>query len=152
MPRWDSAASLTNRNMDIYQKIREKAFDGEFEFQMSRSSGPGGQNVNKVNSKVTLVFNIRGSVVLSEEEKSELLVKLANKLDSEGNLQIQSQEKRSQLQNKEIAIAKFYEVISKAFQKRKIRKASKPSKSAVEQRLKEKKVQSEKKRIRRGGD
>jgi ribosome-associated protein len=90
--------------------------------------------------------------VLSEEEKSELLVKLANKLDSEGNLQIQSQEKRSQLQNKEIAIAKFYEMISKAFQKRKIRKASKPSRSAIEKRLKEKKAQSEKKKIRRGGD
>lgn len=138
--------------MDIYQKIRERAFDGEFEFQMSRSSGPGGQNVNKVNSKVTLVFNIPQSANLSEEEKAELNAKLAHKVDSEGNIQIQSQEKRSQLQNKEIAVRKFYEIIAKAFQKKKIRKASKPSKSAIEKRLKEKRVQSERKRIRRGGD
>jgi ribosome-associated protein len=138
--------------MDIYQKIREKAFDGEFEFQMSRSSGPGGQNVNKVNSKVTLVFNIPQSAILSEEEKAVLQTKLVQKIDSECNIQIQSQEKRSQLQNKEIAVRKFYEMIGKAFQKKKIRKVSKPSKSAIEKRLKEKKVQSEKKRIRRGGD
>jgi ribosome-associated protein len=138
--------------MDIYRKIREKGFDGELRFQMSRSSGPGGQNVNKVNSKVTLVFNIPQSTILSEEEKTELNTKLAHKLDSEGNLQIQSQEKRSQLQNKEIAVRKFYEVVAKAFQKKKTRKASKPSKAAIEQRLKEKKAQSEKKRIRRGGD
>lgn len=138
--------------MDIYQKIRERAFDGEFEFQMSQSSGPGGQNVNKVNSKVTLIFNIPQSAILSEEEKADLYTKLAHKQDSEGNIQIQSQEKRSQLQNKEIAVSKFYEMIGKAFQKKKIRKASKPSKSAIEKRLKEKKIQSEKKRIRRGGD
>lgn len=138
--------------MEIYRKIRERAFDGELQFQMSRSSGPGGQNVNKVNSKVTLVFNVPQSAILSDEEKLELNTKLAHKLDSEGNIQIQSQEKRSQLQNKEIAVRKFYEMIGKAFQRKKIRKASKPSKSAIEKRLKEKKVQSEKKRIRRGGD
>lgn len=118
-------------------------------FQASRSSGPGGQNVNKVNSKVTLTFNIPNSMVLDEEEKSKLLEKIGNKLDSEGNLQIQSQEKRSQIQNKEIAIKKFYELLSKSFHKKKIRKATKPSKGAIEQRLKAKKVVSEKKKNRR---
>jgi ribosome-associated protein len=136
--------------MNIKDKIRLQLLNPEFQFQASRSSGPGGQNVNKVNSKVTLTFNIPNSIVLDEEEKSKLWEKIGNKLDSEGNLQIQSQEKRSQIQNKEIVIRKFYDLLSKAFHKKKIRKSTKPSKGAIEQRLKEKKVQSEKKKGRRG--
>jgi ribosome-associated protein len=136
--------------MNIKDKIRLQLLNTEFQFQASRSSGPGGQNVNKVNSKVTLTFNIPNSIVLDEEEKSKLWEKIGNKLDSEGNLQIQSQEKRSQIQNKEIAIRKFYDLLSKAFYKKKNRKATKPSKGAIEQRLKEKKVLSEKKKGRRG--
>lgn len=136
--------------MDINEKIRKQLFNTEMLFQASRSSGPGGQNVNKVNSKVTLTFNIPNSMILDEDEKSKLMEKIGNKLDSEGNLQIQAQEKRSQIQNKEIAIRKFYDLLSKAFHKKKIRKVTKPSKGAVEQRLKEKKALSEKKKGRRG--
>ncbi|MGY6523329.1 MAG: alternative ribosome rescue aminoacyl-tRNA hydrolase ArfB [Mongoliitalea sp.] len=115
---------------------------------MSRSSGPGGQNVNKVNSKVQLKFNVVESTLLSEEEKALLQKKWASKLDSSGAIMIQSQEKRSQLQNKELVLRKFYELLGRAYEKKKIRVATKPSKSAIEERLKAKKAQSEKKKWR----
>lgn len=136
--------------MKIFEKIAKQMFNPELQFHASRSGGPGGQNVNKVNSKVTLIFNITDSRLLDEFEKAVLKDKLVKKLDSEGNLQIQAQEKRSQIQNKEIAIRKFYDILSKAFQKKKVRKVSQPSKAAIEQRLKEKKAISEKKKGRQG--
>jgi len=74
---------------------------GEFQFLTSRSSGPGGQNVNKVNSKVELRFDIQNSSLLSEEQKEILLVKLSAKISSEGILSIVSQRDRSQLTNKD---------------------------------------------------
>ena len=134
--------------MTIQQKIKQRALNSEFEFQASRSSGPGGQNVNKVNSKVQLFFNIQASQILSEEEKELLLEKWQNKIDSTGKIMFQSQEKRSQNQNKEITIKKFYDALSKAFEKKKIRKATKPTKSAIETRIKAKKNTSQKKQNR----
>jgi ribosome-associated protein len=121
----------------------------EIEFQTSRSSGPGGQNVNKVNSKVTLRFNVRNSAVLTDEEKTILLNKLGTKLTTDGELIISSQDKRSQLENKESAVAKTDRLFQKAFEKKKKRKATKPSKSAVQKRLKSKKEHAEKKSNRR---
>lgn len=117
----------------------------ELDFQTARSSGPGGQHVNKVESKVQLYFDVQNSTVLSEEEKEKLSQKFKNKIDLEGKLQLQSQEKRSQIQNKELVVKKFYDLLRKAFEKRKIRKATKPTKAAVEKRIKEKKARSEKK-------
>lgn len=134
--------------MTIQQKIKQRALNSEFEFQASRSSGPGGQNVNKVNSKVQLFFDIQASQILFEEEKELLLEKWQNKIDSTGKIMFQSQEKRSQNQNKEITIQKFYDALSKAFEKKKIRKATKPSKSAIETRIKSKKITSQKKQNR----
>ncbi|GAB2611305.1 alternative ribosome rescue aminoacyl-tRNA hydrolase ArfB [Belliella aquatica] len=135
-------------NMHINKKIKSRLFDSEFEIQASRSGGPGGQNVNKVNSKIQLFFDVHNSQVLSEEEKSILLSKWENKLDNEGKIMFQSQEKRSQLQNKELAIRKFYDALLKAFEKKKIRKATKPSKGAIESRIKAKKVNAQKKQNR----
>lgn len=134
--------------MHINKKIKSRLFDSEFEIQASRSSGPGGQNVNKVNSKIQLFFDVNNSQILSEEEKIILQSKWENKLDNESKIMFQSQEKRSQLQNKELAIRKFYDALMKAFEKKKIRKATKPSKGAIESRIKAKKVNAQKKQNR----
>lgn len=126
-------------------RIKNGDFIPELQFQTARSSGPGGQNVNKVETKVQLKFDVNNSLILSEEEKLTLLQKASNKIDQEGFLQLSSQEKRSQIQNKELVIRKFYDLLRTAFHKKKIRKATKPSKGAIEDRLKSKKAQAEKK-------
>lgn len=124
----------------------------ELDFVSSRSIGPGGQNVNKVNTRITLRFNIAQSRILTDDERQILLHKLTNKLTADGWLQINAQEKRSQLQNKELAIDKFNHMLSKAFEVKKARKKTKPSKTAVAKRLTTKKKQSEKKQWRKGLD
>jgi ribosome-associated protein len=123
----------------------------ELQFTTSRSSGPGGQHVNKVSTKVTLRFDVRNSTLLSEEEKSMIDERIGSKLSSEGVLILSSQEKRSQLANRENVIAKFDKLMARAFAVRKPRKPTKPTKASVEKRLREKKKTSEKKRLRRGG-
>ena len=130
---------------NIRNRIENGDFLPELTFQTSRSSGPGGQNVNKVETKVQLSFDLKASQNLSEEEKEVLFKKLKNKITEDGILQVQSQEKRSQLQNKELAIKKFYELIQKGLEKKKARKPTKPGKGAIEKRLKAKKSQAEKK-------
>lgn len=120
----------------------------EIDFSTSRSSGPGGQNVNKVNTKVTLKFNVAQSNLLSQEEKDVLLLKLHSRITTEGVLLLTSQDKRSQLDNKEAVIQKFNLLMKKAFEKKKARKATKPSKTSVQKRIKSKKEHSEKKRWR----
>lgn len=120
----------------------------EFKFHFSRSSGPGGQNVNKVNSKVELRFNIDQSPILNDEQKEKIKLKLSAKTNQEGELIIVSQEKRSQVQNKELAIEKFYMLLNKALTPRKKRLRTKATQASKEKRLKNKKQHSEKKNRR----
>jgi ribosome-associated protein len=124
----------------------------ELTFTTSRSSGPGGQNVNKVNSKVTLYFDVENSAILTPEEKTTLLAKASSRITGGNILMINAQESRSQNDNKELAINKFDEVLKKAFAKKKARKPTKPSKGSKKKRLDTKKQHSEKKRSRQKPD
>ena len=120
----------------------------ELIYTTSRSSGPGGQNVNKVNSKVTLRWDVSSSAILTDEEKDVVTSKLAAKLTTDGVLLLTAQDKRTQLQNKEEVILKLEKLLVKAFEKKKARKATKPSKSSVQNRIEKKKKNSEKKQWR----
>ncbi len=99
----------------------------ELQFQTARSGGKGGQNVNKVESKVELRFTIPSSLALTQEEKETLLQKLANRITSEGVLVLYHQTERSQLANKEKVIAKFDRLIRAALTPEKPRKATRPT-------------------------
>jgi ribosome-associated protein len=134
--------------MAIQRKLNAAVLGNELVFTTSRSSGPGGQNVNKVNSKVTLQFDVNGSAILTQEEKDIITEKLRSRLTRDGILLLTAQDKRSQLQNKESVLEKFDKVLVKAFERKKKRKATKPSKGAIQERIKKKKQLSEKKKWR----
>lgn len=120
----------------------------EFVFQTSRSSGPGGQNVNKVNTRVELRFNIPASQLLDDSQKNSLMEKLASKLTTDGTLIIAAQKERSQLLNKEDAVRRFYALMERSLRPVKKRKATRPTKSSVEKRISSKKQQADKKKLR----
>ncbi|ALJ01337.1 alternative ribosome rescue aminoacyl-tRNA hydrolase ArfB [Rufibacter tibetensis] len=126
----------------------------ELTFQTSRSSGPGGQNVNKVASRVEVWFSIESSALLTQEQKDLLLEKLAPRLNKESFLHLASQEDRSQLANKELVVQKLYEVLEQALHRPKPRKKTRPSKAAVQKRLLAKQKHGQKKANRRaaGGE
>ena len=121
----------------------------EFEFSYARSSGPGGQNVNKVNSKALLRWNLLQSESLSEEMRNRLLLKLASRLSAEGDLVIVSDRYRDQPRNKEDCIDKFRECILAASQKPKPRKKTKPSYTSTLKAKKSKGKHSDKKSMRK---
>ncbi|MEG0849103.1 MAG: alternative ribosome rescue aminoacyl-tRNA hydrolase ArfB [Flavobacterium sp.] len=121
----------------------------ELNFKAVRSSGAGGQNVNKVSSKVILTFDLEASQVLSEEEKALLKDNLSSRLTSENILILNCDEDRSQIKNKEIVIKRFLEIIKKGLFVPKIRKATKIPKSVIKKRIKDKKSVSEIKKNRK---
>jgi len=121
----------------------------EIKYRTSRSSGSGGQNVNKVSTKVELLFHVENSQVLSEKQKFIIAEKLSNRINLEGILILQCEETRSQLKNKEIVFNRFIELLKEALKPVKKRKPTKPSKGAVKKRLDNKKKQSQKKDSRR---
>jgi ribosome-associated protein len=135
--------------MSIQRSITAILLNTELQFITSRSSGPGGQNVNKVETKVTLKWDVLHSTILTEEEREVIVKKLHSRITTEGILVLTSQEKRSQLQNREDVIKKFDLALVKAFEKKKARKKTKPSKGAVQKRIDSKKQNSEKKKWRK---
>ncbi|MCK6693696.1 MAG: aminoacyl-tRNA hydrolase [Thermoanaerobaculia bacterium] len=117
----------------------------EFSYRSSRSGGKGGQNVNKVETKVEARFDVAASVALTEEEKEYLLEKLAGKISAEGILAVTNQTERSQLANKEKAMQKLLRLIEKALIKPKKRKKAPVPPEVKAARLEAKRRQAEKK-------
>lgn len=117
----------------------------ELNFKAVRSSGAGGQHVNKVSTKVELTFDVANSDSLSFEEKERIYRKLGHKLTKENALQLQCDESRSQHKNKELAIKRFIDTLESALKVRKKRRKTKPSRSSIEKRLTKKKKNAVKK-------
>lgn len=124
----------------------------ELTFRTSRSSGSGGQHVNKVESRVELLFDIRGSAVLTDAQKALLFERLENRITKDGVLLIARQNHRSQRRNREAALTAFDELIASALRPRKQRKKVKPLIANKKKRLEDKKRRSEKKAMRRKVD
>ncbi len=120
----------------------------EISFRSSRSGGPGGQNVNKVESRVELTFDIVNSQSLSDVQRAKVSKALRNKIDSNGILHLTSQKSRSQWENKETVLTEFSRLLKTAIKPSKKRIRTHPSKAVREERLKEKRIIARKKRTR----
>lgn len=121
----------------------------EVTYKTSRSGGKGGQNVNKVSSKVELLFAVEQSALFTDEEKTLMLSKLQSRLNKDGLIQVMCEEERSQYLNKEKAIEKLHLILMRALHQPKVRKATKPSKAMIAARLANKKLQAAKKENRK---
>jgi ribosome-associated protein len=121
----------------------------EMEFTFARSRGPGGQNVNKTNSAVILRWNLLSTIAVNEETRQRLIEKLQHRLTKEGDILIRSETQRDQDQNKSECIKKLHEILQRALFVPKKRVATKPSRSSVRKRINTKKINSEKKDLRK---
>jgi ribosome-associated protein len=129
--------------------MEKQIIKSELSYKAVRSSGAGGQNVNKVSSKVVLTFDLVNTLGLSDEEKELAQKKLKSKLTSDGILILNCDEDRSQLKNKTIVTKRLFELLEKALVKPKERKETKIPKSVIEKRLKDKSISSEIKQNRK---
>jgi len=120
----------------------------EIKWRFSRSSGPGGQNVNKIESRVEIIFNLEDSKVLNDYQKAILKINLKNKLVN-NSLRLAVQEHRNQLLNRQLALMKFSSIIKNALNKPfKLRKSTKPTKASQKKRVEFKKKRGELKKSR----
>ena len=122
--------------------------DEELSFETSRSGGPGGQNVNKLETKVTLRFDVAGSPSLAPEQRERLLARLPTRIDRRGVLRVTSQRHRTQAANREAAVERFVELLRDALREETPRKATRPSRAVARRRLESKRRRGERKRER----
>ena len=123
--------------------------DGEITFTASRSGGPGGQNVNKVATRVTLAFDVTGSSSLSEDQKALILARLATRISKDGVLRVVSQRHRSQAANRRAAVERFIELVSGALVEDIRRVPTRPHRASRERRVASKKLHARLKEFRR---
>ena len=126
-----------------------RQIESELVVKAVRSGGPGGQNVNKVSTKIQLYFNVAQSQGLTDEERLRITQKLSSRISADGILTVHSDLTRSQLKNRGKAMSRLFELLEQALIVEKPRKVRRVPKAAVEKRLKAKKVQSEVKQARR---
>ena len=131
------------------EELKSRNFENEFMFSTSRSGGPGGQNVNKVNTKVELRLNLLLTTAFSEKEKEIIFRKLKNKINKEGELILVSQAERTQFMNKEVVTEKFYELISKALTIPLKRTPTRPTFTSKQKRLELKRNRGNVKKLRK---
>jgi ribosome-associated protein len=123
--------------------------DAELEIRATRAGGPGGQHVNKVSTRIEVVWNVAGSPSLTPDQRNRLLTRLASKLDSRGRLRIVAADSRSQSRNRDTGVERLRAMVATALRPRKRRLPTKPTTASRERRLVEKKRRGEKKRQRR---
>jgi len=125
-----------------FDEPRKRNLEKELIFSASRSSGPGGQNVNKVSSRIELRFNVTDSVFLTDDEKELIFQKLKNRINAEGELILTSQAERSQLKNKEKVRDNFFRLLTRTLTINPPRISTKPSASSKKERLESKRKRS----------
>jgi ribosome-associated protein len=133
----------------IISESKQEKLISECRFSASRSGGAGGQNVNKVNTKVELRFNVRESAVLSDEEKILVESKLYNRINADNEIVLTCSTERSQLKNKVGVTKRFVKLVERALIPQKDRRKTKPTLASKIKRLQRKKIQSEKKQLRK---
>ena len=124
----------------------------ELRFRSTRAGGPGGQHVNKTSTKIEVLWDVATTAVLSDAQRQRVMERLANRIDADGVLHLVAGERRSQLQNREMAVARINQIVWKALQVPKPRKKTRPPKRAIEERLADKKKQAQKKAHRKKVD
>lgn len=137
---------------DLYINSKLIIPSEQLRFQYSRSSGPGGQNVNKLNTRVSVYLNIPESSCFAESQKHILLRSLKGRIDKRGVFSISSQRFRSQMANRNAALNQMVKLIRDALKPRRIRKKTKIPRSAIEKRIRDKKARSVIKQYRSGVD
>jgi len=133
---------MNNKKIQIPDFGELSRVEKELVFKTSRSSGPGGQNINKLNTKVAVILDIKNCDCLDSRQKEIILKKLAGRITKDGRLIVESQKFRTQKANRDYAVEKLCQTIQNALKKPKSRKATKPTATAVEKRLKQKKLKS----------
>jgi ribosome-associated protein len=123
--------------------------DDELTFVTSRSSGPGGQNVNKLETRVTLLFDVAGSPSLTDEQRQRIADRLSGRINKDGVLRVASQRHRTQAANRQAAVERFVELVGEALARRRRRRPTRPSRAAERRRIEQKKRRGELKRRRR---